>query len=130
MTRVADWELRFIAFVERTFAAKFDWREFSCLHLGAANVRALRGDDYVLPAIPEMSDATSAAAALEATGYSDLGDVMLTLFEEVPVVMAQRGDIGVSGKSTVICLGSQWLGVSEDGVVTLEASRVQRAFRV
>lgn len=130
MTRVHDWELRFVGVMEKLQLRQFDWTEFNCLHLGSAVVRAIRGDEYELPPIPVILSEADASEALAATKEETLGDFLLGLFEEVPVVMAQRGDLGVFGKSTVVCMGTYWFGISEAGSVRLDRARVQRAFRI
>jgi hypothetical protein len=130
MTRVQDWEVRFIELMDALQVRSFDWRNFNCLHRAALVVKALRGDDFDLPVIPELSGKESADQALADLGKETLGDFLLSLFENVAVVMAQRGDLGVSGQSIVICMGTYWSGFTDDGHVRLDRIKVQRAFKV
>lgn len=129
--RLHGWEERLLAVVEAESARPFDWSDGACVRFPARVVEALTG---VAPDLPVMTDAKSAKRALKRLKAATLADAFGQLFEEIPVAMAQRGDIGVVSRDGVeggvVCTGRDWRGSSFDGLLIVHGSAVQRAFRV
>lgn len=93
----------------------FAWGSSDCAHLMAASVRACHGDDHpALAMLTRYSDERSARRLLRRQG--GLAAAIARHFEEVPVLLAQTGDIGVVVRDGV-----------EAGMVIMEGQAVGKA---
>lgn len=135
MTRVRDWPLRLEEVLERYQDGVFAWGERDCFTLPMDVAAALTGVD---PWASERTYTTEIGAArkLKRLGFSDVADAFAAKLEEIPVTLAQRGDIGtVSDASGAACgvvvLGTLVAGMSPSaGLTFLPRARLSRAFRV
>lgn len=112
-------------------AEPFVWGGLDCVGFVARCVEACIGSD-AMPAMPTWADEKSARRALKKEG--GLAAAIAGRFEEVPVAMAGRGDIGIvehdGVTSAVVCTGLNWIGKTEAGVIALSQGHVSKAFRV
>jgi hypothetical protein len=130
MSRVFAWEFAFFEVIERYRMEPFDWNRSNCITMAIDVVRALRGADCQLPEIPAFNSEKSASSALVLMGAETLGDAIARHFEECPVAMASRGDIGVIDQATLVCVGTRWFSRTAAGSAFVEPSKVQMAFKV
>jgi hypothetical protein len=130
MSRISAWEFAFFEVIERYRVELFDWKSSNCITMAVDVVKALRGDDFKPPFIPAFTGEKSASKALATMGVDSLGDAIAKHFEECHVATASRGDIGVIGQSTLICVGTMWFSRTAEGSAFVEPAKVQRAFKV
>lgn len=134
MPRLSDWEQRFVAAMPAALDAPFAWGSADCAHLMAASVRACHGDDHpALSMLAGYQDKASAMRRLSQLG--SLSEALAVHFEEVPVLMAQTGDIGIvethGGEAGVVFIDGQAIGKAEHApCFRVSVRAVARAFRV
>lgn len=135
MTRVRNWPLRLDEVIERYQAGAFTWGERDCFTLPMDVVAALTGLD---PWADERTYTTEIGAArkLKRLGFADVAGAFAAKFPEIPVTLAQRGDIGTVADADgaacgVVVLGTLVAGMSPAaGLTFLPRARLARAFRV
>ncbi|MCR5864645.1 DUF6950 family protein [Aquincola sp. J276] len=135
-TRLRDWQGRLGACLAERWARPFEWGVQDCCLFAADCVAAVTGED---PAADLRGQYASAVAALrlqqalggpEAIAASRLG-------AEVPVLMAQVGDVGITDgvegndlPALVVCGGAHWIGPGAAGLVAVPVGSVRKAWRV
>jgi hypothetical protein len=130
--RLQDWQVRFESCLAERWARPFAWGRQDCCLFAADCVEAITGQDWAATFrgryIAKMGAyrLLIAAGGMQVVAAAALGD-------EIPVLMAQVGDIGMVediGQALVVCAGGHWLGAGADGVEHVPTSRVVRAWRV
>lgn len=131
--RREDWPERLFAEVDRQSALPFEWGKSDCFTFVTDCVKAVIDED-ISKGRPEYDSPLKAKEALKKRGFSNLGQAFASRFEEVHVVDAQRGDIGIAkgkGLTGVVFLGETAVGKDEElGVRHISRDQVSRAFRV
>lgn len=94
MARVSDWEKRLAECLAWHQAMEQAWGKSDCYMMADDAVEALTGH-RMYPKALGYSTERGAARKLKAHGFADVGQAFAAKFAEVPVMMAQRGDIGV-----------------------------------
>lgn len=130
--RLHDWQLRLEACLAERWAKPFEWGVLDCCLFAADCVEAVTGVD---PAADFRGSYDSKAGAYRLVsrlgGFRAMAGARLGA--EIPVAMAQAGDIGFVGDdsagSMVVCGGAHWLGISEAGVAWVPVSDVVIAWR-
>lgn len=133
-------------FAERLFDAvtmrqdrAFQWGVHDCCLFACDVIRDAGGVDYAAPFRGRYRSAAGAArvfrrfagGGLEAAAEKIAQDNGL---EEVPPLMAQRGDFvlldAAAGPALGVCLGATFIAAGPAGAVTLPLKRARRAWRV
>lgn len=133
--RQKGWERRLLEIVEHHRAQPFAWGVSDCFTLPLDAVIALTGRDPA-PGLHDYDSRASAARRLAEQGWQSVADAFAAHLPEVPVVFAQRGDVGVieDPKTKTLCgavfLAAGVAGKTEDGVRVFPRDRVVRAFKV
>lgn len=134
MQRREDWPERLIETIERHGALPFEFGTSDCLTFPLACVEAMTG---VLPWADEHGKTTQKGAAklLRRHGFKTVADALASLFLEIPVAMAGRGDVGViegaHGVSGVVFIDNGAIGKADVmGTRRVPRSLVARAFKV
>ena len=133
-------------FAERLHAAlgeargrPFHWGRNDCALFACDVVAAATGVDYAAPFRGRYRTAAGAARALRrfAGGGLEAAAEKITQdnkLEEVPPLMAQRGDFVLmdetAGPALGVCLGETFVAAGPSGTVTLPLTRARRAWRV
>lgn len=133
--RRKGWERALIEIVARHRAQPFAWGASDCFTLPLEAVIALTGDDPA-PGLHDYDSKIGAARCLATQGFGSLADAFAAHLPEVPVPLAQRGDVGViEDEATGALCGALFLasgvaGKTETGLYIFPRDRVVRAFEV
>lgn len=131
-TRLPDWQSRLHALVMARWREPFAWGRNDCCLFAADAVLAVTGQDLAADLRGRYATAREAEVLLRAHG----GLLMLAdarLGPEVPVGLAQPGDVGVTvqnGRDTLaVAAGGHWFAPAAIGLVVIYDYQVQRAWR-
>ncbi|MEZ2378918.1 hypothetical protein [Enterobacter sp. RCC_40] len=117
-----DWHNRLIAVIRAAEKRPFLWGEHDCCLFAADCAEAMTGDNFANGWRGTYDSETGAKKALLRGGGS-LENVLAKYLDEVPVKMAQRGDIAVVENSGTRCAGVIYGGAvwvpGEAGLVCL-----------
>ncbi|MEH3581085.1 hypothetical protein POW01_18790 [Enterobacter cloacae] len=117
-----DWHNRLIAVIRAAEKRPFLWGEHDCCLFAADCAEAMTGDNFANGWRGTYDSETGAKKALLRGGGS-LENVLAKYLDEVPVKMAQRGDIAVVDNSGTRCAGVIYGGAvwvpGEAGLVCL-----------
>ncbi|EPO4525075.1 hypothetical protein A6J71_09745 [Enterobacter cancerogenus] len=118
-----DWHNRLIAVIRAAEKRPFLWGEHDCCLFAADCAEAMTGDNFADGWRGTYDSETGAKKALLRGGGS-LENVLAKYLDEVPVKMAQRGDIAVVENAGTRCAGVIYGGAvwvpGEDGLVCLK----------
>ncbi len=119
-----DWQRRLIDVIKAAEKRPFLWGEHDCCLFAADCAQAMCGEDFAAGLRGTYSTANGARRVLLTNGGS-LEKVLLRHLEEVPVKMAQRGDIAVVVSGGRRCAGVVFGGAvfvpGEGGLVRMTA---------
>ena len=117
-----DWHNRLIAVIRAAEKRPFLWGEHDCCLFAADCAEAMTGDNFADGWRGTYDSVTGAKKALLRGGGS-LEKVLAKYLDEVPVKMAQRGDIAVVENAGTRCAGVIYGGAvwvpGETGLVCL-----------
>ncbi|MGT2566011.1 DUF6950 family protein [Enterobacter kobei] len=117
-----DWHNRLIAVIRAAEKRSFLWGEHDCCLFAADCAEAMTGDNFANGWRGTYDSETGAKKAL-LRGGGTLEKVLAKYLDEVPVKMAQRGDIAVVENSGTRCAGVIYGGAvwvpGEAGLVCL-----------
>ncbi|MBF2747797.1 hypothetical protein ISN41_06720 [Enterobacter bugandensis] len=117
-----DWHNRLIAVIRAAEKRPFLWGEHDCCLFAADCAKAMTGDNFADGWRGTYDSETGAKKALLRGGGS-LEKVLAKCLDEVPVKMAQRGDIAVVENAGTRCAGVIYGGAvwvpGETGLVCL-----------
>ncbi len=117
-----DWHNRLIAVIRAAEKRPFLWGEHDCCLFAADCAEAMTGDNFADGWRGTYDSETGAKKALLRVGGS-LEKVLAKYLDEVPVKMAQRGDIAVVENAGTRCAGVIYGGAvwvpGETGLVCL-----------
>lgn len=106
----------------------FRYGRHDCALFAVAWVKAKTGRDLSLGL--RHSSLREGIELLRAAGYRDHVEAFAAQSEEVPVLMARRGDIAVVNNCLGIVTGERVALVRRRGLVTVPLTSATRAFRV
>ena len=133
MTRLPDWVKRLNAVVAKHLALPSQYGVSDCYIIADDGVEAVTGERMYAGALGYKTEA-GAARKLRQHGFETVRDAFAAKFEEIPVALAQRGDIGVIDRDGVLSGGVfTGVGFMTRGVGAVEfvpASAVSHAFKV
>lgn len=132
--RVADWERRLKAAVEKHMALPSQYGLSDCYLLPDDAVEAVTGSTMYGAAARRYKTPAGAGKQLRKRGFATVEDAFRAKFREIAPSLAQRGDIGVIESGGQIC-GGVFTAIGfavrdEKRVRFLPASQVKTAFRV
>jgi len=117
-----DWHNRLIAVIRAAEKRPFLWGEHDCCLFAADCAEAMTGENFADDWRGTYDNETGAKKALLRGGGS-LEKVLAKYLDEVPVKMAQRGDIAVVENAGTRCAGVIYGGAvwvpGEEGLVCL-----------
>lgn len=147
ITRLPDWPERLVNYLERMKGTPFEWGKNDCILFALGAAQAMTDVDTAKDFRGMYKTALGAARVMQkkfgTTNLSKAADVFRIKWgsEEVPILMAQRGDIveadvvsaeGGHGPSLgVVDLdGTHALFTGPTGVIKIKITNCQRAWRV
>ncbi len=117
----------------------FQWGVHDCCTFACDVIRDAGGVDYAAPFRGRYRTAAGAARVLRRFAGGGLEAAAEKIaqdngLEEVPPLMAQRGDFvlldAAEGPALGVCLGATFIAAGPAGAVTLPLKRARRAWRV
>lgn len=112
----------------------FVWGETDCFRTACAFAKAIIGyDPQEYAQIPTYDSEVSAKRIMLERNWRDMGDVADSLFDEIPVSLAQSGDWATVQQDECglgVVLGWQVLIRSKTGMGFVPLTHASRAFRV
>lgn len=97
--RRKDWSIRFIEFLKDSMdcadGLNLDWEYTTCTSFSGEMIEAITGKNPYEDFMGTNSFTTilGAVKTVKAAGFKSLDDIIAALFKEVPVGMAQQGDL-------------------------------------
>lgn len=130
--RLADWQLRYAAYVSSRTGMPFAWGTNDCCTFAAGAVQAVTGKDPMV-AVPSYNTALTAARLIEAGGgLKALATALLG--QPVAPLVAAVGDVVLlhnEGRELLgICNGINALAPGPAGVVPLEMTDASAAWKI
>ncbi|EPK7283758.1 DUF6950 family protein [Citrobacter farmeri] len=117
-----DWQNRLNAVMKAAIERPFSWGKHDCCLFAADCTQAMCGDDYAADWRGTYDSETGAKKAI-LTGGGTLEKVISKYLDEVPVKLAQRGDIAIVENGGAKCAGVVYSGSvwvpGENGLVSL-----------
>lgn len=117
-----DWNKRLLTVIKAAEKRPFSWGEHDCCLFAADCAKAMCGEDFAAEFRGTYNSATGAKKALLRAGGT-LEKVLGKYLDEVPVALAQRGDVAVVENSAGKCAGVIYGGAvwapGESGLVCL-----------
>ena len=102
--RHPDWEERLNAVVAKHQAMPGEWGKSDCWTLTMDAIRAVRGKG-VLSKLGTYKSEAAGYRVFAKAGFKTVEEALASVLEPVPVLMAQRGDVGVIERDGVISSG-------------------------
>lgn len=98
--RLPDWPARWSEFVkdclDLTADLKLDWEYIHCAQFSGSGIEAITGHDPYEPFKGKFKTAHGGMKVIKEEGFNTLDDLIAALFEEVPLSLAQSGDIALA----------------------------------
>ncbi|HED3137406.1 DUF6950 family protein [Citrobacter farmeri] len=117
-----DWQNRLNAVMKAAIERPFSWGKHDCCLFAADCAQAMCGDDYAADWRGAYDSEPGAKKAILRGGGS-LEKVIARYLDEVPVKLAQRGDIAIVENGGAKCAGVVYSGSvwvpGENGLVSL-----------
>lgn len=117
-----DWQNRLNAVMKAAIERPFSWGKHDCCLFAADCAQAMCGDDYAADWRGTYDNELGAKKAILRGGGS-LEKVFARYLDEVPVKLAQRGDIAIVENGGAKCAGVVYSGSvwvpGENGLVSL-----------
>ena len=102
--RHPDWEERLNAVVAKHQAMPGEWGKSDCWTLTMDAIRAVRGKG-ILTKLGKYKSEAAGYRVFAKAGFKTVEEALASVLEPVPVLMAQRGDVGVIERDGVISSG-------------------------
>jgi hypothetical protein len=102
--RVNDWQERLNAVVAKHQAMDGAWGASDCWTLTMDAVEAVQGE-RILPRLSRYTSEAGGYRLFARAGFKTVEEALESVLEPVPVLMAQRGDVGVIERDDVISSG-------------------------
>ncbi|WP_439710867.1 DUF6950 family protein [Brucella anthropi] len=125
-----DWEKRLVATTEAHLNTPLVWGQSDCILTVADVVDAVLGDDPAKDIRGKYKSKAGAYRLIRQRGFKSVADVLASLFEEIPVALAQRGDLGVYENTAGYFCEYGFAVKGEDGLRFLPRTMAERAFKV
>lgn len=133
--RRADWRERLRSYVDDCRRRPLREGTHDCALFAAGAVHAMTGVDHAEGFRGAYASLAGGLRRVRKAGYIDHVDMVAALYPEIrPAILAQVGDIAVvegeGGPSLGIVGGPRVFVLRPAGLVTLDLTTIQRAFRV
>lgn len=125
-----QWEKRLVAVTEAHMNTPLVWGKSDCLLTTCDAIEAMTGVDPAADIRGKYKSKSGAYRLIKQRGFDSLGAVLADRFEESPVAMAQRGDVGIFEKTVGYFCEYGFAVKGEDGLRFLPRTMAERAFKV
>jgi len=125
-----DWEKRLVATTEAHLNTPLVWGQSDCILTAADAVEAVLGDDPAKDIRGKYKTKTGAYRLIKHRGFNSVPEAVSSLFEEIPVALAQRGDLGVYENTAGYFCEYGFAVKGEDGLRFLPRTIAEKAFKV
>ncbi|KAB2764795.1 hypothetical protein F9K98_01225 [Brucella anthropi] len=125
-----DWEKRLVAITEAHLNSPMVWGQSDCILTAADAVEAVLGDDPAKDIRGKYKSKTAAYRLIKQRGFKSVAEALSSLFEEIPVALAQRGDLGVYENTAGYFCEYGFAVKGEDGLRFLPRTMAEKAFKV
>lgn len=131
--RVRDWEIELAKVVEKHIQIPFAYGVSDCYIVCADVVKAITGEEPY-ENVRDYTTEAGAAKQLKKHGFESVEDAWAAKFEEIPPVMAQRGDVCIfdtpNGPAGAPVTSSGAFLKTPDDFMFVTPMGAKRAFRV
>jgi hypothetical protein len=131
MSRKENWPSFLFEEIEKARKAPFSWAEHNCALWSADVVLAMTGVDYAAEFRAKVKTEKSALRFLK---KKSLKAIVSDRLQEIPLKMAQRGDVVLMTSNGLealgICLGELAAFITKDGLTFYPIDRAVCAWRV
>lgn len=133
-TRINGWETKLKHIVEKHMALPSQYGVSDCYIFPDDIVEAITGKKMFGAAVRRYKTELGAAKQLRKKGFETVQDAFSHCFEEIPVSLAQRGDIGVVHQNGEVCGGvfvAQGFAIRDTKIIRfISPLLVDKAFKV
>ena len=134
MPRKEDWPDLLLAEIDRHSELPFEYGVSDCITFACDCVKVMTDVDP-MEGHRDYDSLEGGQEELAEAGYADIAEAFADHFEEIPVAMAGRGDIGILEGGdiaiAVVFVGPHAVGKeTPEGVSQVRMTRCSRAFRV
>lgn len=130
MPILTNWEDRLYEYIASMRDVPFKYGENDCCTFVGGAVLAVTGTDKMQEFRGKYKSMASSVKALREIGAGDLEKTIDSKFPEVPISLAQRGDIAFyDGSLGVVMDGYAWF-VSDEGLIRILRSSWTKAWSV
>jgi len=134
MGRLNDWPDRLNAHIEEWRHREFDWGKADCALFCLYAEKAMCGQSRFEDFIGQYKTDKGSLKALKKFGAGNLVDTVAQRLEEIPVMMAKRGDVASidtpDGDALSLVVGDKVAGLGKEGLVFLPLTSAKRAWKV
>lgn len=132
--RLDDWQARLVAYLHASARKPFQPGTHDCVLFAAGAVLAMTGQDMAAGWRGRYTTLSGGMRVLRKAGHADHVALAASLFAEVPVAMAQPGDLAAvptpDGLALGIVQGEAIYVLGPGGLALVSLMTAQRAFRV
>ncbi|KAB2782534.1 hypothetical protein F9L00_03440 [Brucella anthropi] len=119
-----------MAITEAHLNSPMVWGQSDCILTAADAVEAVLGDDPAKDIRGKYKSKTAAYRLIKQRGFKSVAEALSSLFEEIPVALAQRGDLGVYENTAGYFCEYGFAVKGEDGLRFLPRTMAEKAFKV
>lgn len=134
MGRLIDWPDRLNAHIEEWRHKSFEWGKYDCALFCLYAEKAMYGSSRFEDFVGQYSTDIGSIKALKKFGSGDLIKTVSDRLEEIPVMMANRGDVASidtpEGDALSLVVGDKVASIGKDGLVFLPLTSAKRAWKV
>ena len=120
--RYPDWQKKLVDTLQAAQTRPFLWGQHDCALFAADCVQAMCGEDFAAAYRGTYSSETGAKKAL-LKNHGSLEKALRACMDEIPVKLAQRGDVAIMCNGGSHCAGIVWSNgvycAGENGLVLL-----------
>lgn len=139
-TKVPYWERKLSEYVGSVESEPFVWGQFDCGIFVHECLTVQFGEIRIPYSKGEYKTAKGASSIMKRKfGVSTLEEAISKYLDEIPIKLAQRGDIvsirseyrsleGI-GASLGVCMGARYAVLTNKGVAYIDSSHIERAWR-
>lgn len=131
--RLSDWDYQFNELLIEVAKRPFEWGKWDCCIFAGSVIQAITGANPATAFMGEYTDKQEAAGKIREIGASGVFDIMTAIgFDEVPVTLAQRGDIVYHQGHNALgsCKGVYSSFVTSSGLMDLPTRECSKAWHI
>lgn len=131
--RIEGWEQKLDAIIESKRNQPFDWADNNCMGFVAEAQKTITGETSFPEVLENIGSKRNALKLILENGPS-LTDWVDKHLEQIPITMAQRGDIvdveTCEGPAMGLCIGPKAVFIGKNGIEYVPLTSLIRAWRL